>query len=119
MSDSLEVTGVIKKVGDVLTISESFSKREIWIENGGEYPNTINLELHKDKCSLADNLKEGDEVKLLFNLRGRVWDDPKGGQRCFNTLAVWKVEELNKTAQSAPQSNAPAYTAPSSEQIPF
>jgi hypothetical protein len=72
--------------------SKGFKKRTFVVESEDKYPQKIEFELVKDKCSLIDEIEEGDMVKLSYNLRGREWESPEGDIRYFNTLQAWKVE---------------------------
>ena len=32
---------------------------------------------------------------ISLNLRGRLWTNPQGEEKCFNTLECWKISKLN------------------------
>ena len=98
----MEITGKVYKVGQVETIGQSFTKRELVIVTDGQYPQHINIETHKDKTSLLDGLKIGDAVNVSININGRLWTSPQGVEKCFNTLAAWKIDKLgSETSQAA------------------
>ena len=89
----MEITGVVKKVGQTQVISDKFSKREMVVEIEGEDPQPIITEATQDKCSILDKVKVGSTVTAHINLRGREWTNPNTGElRYFNTLQVWKVD---------------------------
>lgn len=82
-----ELTGKVKLVQEAKTFSSGFTKREMVVTvEDGKYPQEINLEFVQDKVSLLDNLKEGQEVTVSFDLRGREYNG-----RYFNNLVGWKV----------------------------
>jgi hypothetical protein len=86
--EKYQVTGTVHRVGEMQTIgSKGFTKRELVLETGDKYKQYIGLECHKDKCSLLDDMNVGDVVTAHFNLNGRLWNE-----KCFNTLAVWKIQ---------------------------
>jgi hypothetical protein len=82
----MDITGIIKQIGQTQTVGQSFTKRELIIETQGQYPQPILIEFYKDKTSLLDGLKIGTEATVHFNLQGRAWTSPQGDVRHFNTL---------------------------------
>ena len=89
----MQVTGNIVKIKPTETIpsktgGKDFVKREFWLSLADEkYPQTISFELANDKTDIIDAYKEGQEITVEFNLRGRVWQEEK----CFNTLSAWRI----------------------------
>ena len=90
----MEVTGVLKAKFDTKKVSDKFQNREFVLttESHTPYPQHVSFQLTQDKCSLMDNFKEGDDIKVLFNLRGREWNGPQG-IKYFNTLEAWRIEK--------------------------
>jgi len=96
------ITGTLKVKFDEQKVSERFRKRDFVItDNSSQYPQVISFQLVQDRCSLIDAFKEGDEIRVFFNLRGREWKSPQGDTKYFNTIEAWKIEAVN----SAPQNN--------------
>ena len=91
---SFKMKGVVHKVGQTIIVSEKFSKRElVMVDNSdANYPQYVSFEFTQDKTSLLDNVMEGQEIELSFNLRGREWTSPAGDIKYFNTLQGWKIE---------------------------
>ncbi|NKF50719.1 DUF3127 domain-containing protein [Shewanella sp. WXL01] len=110
MSKSYEMTGIIHSMGETTTYGNNgFTKREFVLKATGPdensaYPNYIALELIKDNCSLLDQFNIGDELQVMFNLTGRLWQPAGKPERCFNALQVWKLSaaQPSQTAQSQP-----------------
>jgi hypothetical protein len=104
----MDIKGKVHEVGEVITVSEKFKKREIVVEyaENPTYPEFIKMEAIQDKVNLFDQVKVGDQVEVFFNLRGRPWTDKNGKTQYFNTLSVWRLNILGG-AESAPAS--PAY----------
>jgi len=92
----MEVTGTIKKIGLVLTITETFKTRTLVLETEDKYPQLIELQAVNQGTSFLDTYIEGDRVKIEFNLRGREWKSNSGDLRYFNTLQIWKIEFAEK-----------------------
>ncbi|HYE79025.1 MAG TPA: DUF3127 domain-containing protein, partial [bacterium] len=65
-------------------VSEKFRKREFVLEiQDGQYKELVKFQLVQDKCDLLDNFRQGDEISVTFNLRGRAYD--KNGQTMYFT----------------------------------
>jgi len=89
-----KLNGTIKVIKDTVQISDKFSKREFVVNDSSSmYPQDIMLQSVQDKCSMLDGYKEGDNVEVSFNLRGREWTSPTGEVKYFNTLDAWKIEK--------------------------
>ncbi|MFH1497916.1 MAG: DUF3127 domain-containing protein [Verrucomicrobiota bacterium] len=83
-----EITGTVKKIFDEQTFGSGFNKREFVITvPDGRFPQDIKFECVKDKVALVGGLKEGDEIKVSFDLRGREWKD-----NYYVNLNAWKIE---------------------------
>ncbi len=91
-----ELTGVIHTISDTQEVSPSFSKREFVLkeQSSPQYEQYIPLEFTQDKCSLLDNYKAGQTVKVNFNYRGRLWTNREGIEKCFLTLQAWRIEAM-------------------------
>lgn len=91
----MEYTGKIVRIGQTQQVSEKFKKLEFVVTDGSEsYSQNIQFELHQDRCDLIDKFKEGDEVNVKFNLRGKDWQNPQGQIKTFNTLQAWAIIKL-------------------------
>jgi single-strand DNA-binding protein len=82
----MELKGIIVKIGDIETISEKFSKREIVIETPGDYPQKISCQVSNKTIGLFDGKAEGQEVTCSINIKGR---EHQG--KFYNTIEIWKV----------------------------
>lgn len=61
-----------------------------------QYPQHILVEFVQDKCDLLDQFKEGQQVKVSINLRGREWVNPQGETKYFNSIQGWRIENLEQ-----------------------
>lgn len=102
----MEVKGKIVEILQTQQVTDTFKKREFVLEfaENPQYPEFVKFECIQDKCGLLDNYQVGNEVTISFNLKGRKWNDPKGGVKYFNTLQAWRLQN----ASAAPQDSAPA-----------
>lgn len=91
-----KLTGKIKVIKDTEKVTDKFSKREFVVtDSSTQYPQDILFQSVQDKCSMLDGIKEDQEVEVSFNLRGREWVNPAGGEiKYFNTLDAWRIEAV-------------------------
>ena len=119
------IEGKLKKVMDEQTFSSGFSKREFVITTNSDYPQEVKLEFTKDKCSILDNYKLEQDVKVSFNIRGSYYE-PKDSY--FVNLQAWRIEageqveqatytpDISGTAQPEPE---PILDPNDGNQLPF
>ncbi len=93
---SFEITGKLVKKYETETKGESFRVRDFVISTqDGQYENFVKFQTTQDRTSIIDDMNEGDEIKVHFDLRGRQWQD-----KYFTNLNAWRVEAT--TADSVP-----------------
>jgi hypothetical protein len=94
------IKGKVIVKNETIKVTEKFSKRTFVIEEAGDYPQLIEVELQQDKCSLIDSIQVGQVVEAHYNLRGRSWTNPQGEVKYFNTIVVWKIDSaLQSTSE--------------------
>lgn len=109
MSESYVTQGVIHSIGQTTEYGQNgFTKREFVIKLTGEgenaeYPNHVAFDLTKDKCALMDSYQVGHEIKVRFNLGGRLWEGNGKGERCFVSLSAWKIAPVEGQQQQPQQ----------------
>ena len=87
-----KLNGTIELVKEEIEISNSFRKRDVIVNTGGDYPQSIQVQFVNDLVDESGMLVQGMEVEIDFNLRGRAWENPKTGDTMyFNTLQGWKI----------------------------
>lgn len=97
MSESFNIKGRVIIVKDQQTFASGFTKQAFVVSDGADkYPQDIEFECVKDKCSLVAALNVGDMVDITFNISGREYNG-----KHFVNLQAWKVE-VTAPAQSAP-----------------
>lgn len=105
----MEVQGRIKMVGETQSFGgNGFRKREIVVTTEEQYPQHIMVEFVQDKCDLLNNYKEGQQVKISINLRGREWVNPQGETKYFNSIQGWRIEALQASTEGSLSPVAPA-----------
>ncbi len=94
---SFEIAGKVVKIFDIESKTDSFQARDFVIESVDDrYPQMIKFQLTQDRCSIVDAYKEGDELKVYFDLRGREWNG-----KYFTNLNAWKVESISSNQAAA------------------
>src|SRR3954466_1836809 len=103
---TLEVTGKLLVKYDAQQVSEKFKKREFVIElaeeiNGNIYTNFAKMQLVQNKCDIIDRFKEGEQVKVSFNIKGNSYVDKKDGiTKYITNLDAWRVESATAQGNS-------------------
>jgi hypothetical protein len=118
---SFSISGKLKVVNETQQIKDTFRKREfVLTDESGNYPQFIQFQLVQDNCELLNGFQPGDEVKVLFNLRGREWTSPSGEVKYFNSLDAWRVEKVGVAAPSSAPQHTEAPPLPQEEDdLPF
>ena len=119
---SYDLSGKIKLIFDPKTFGSGFTVREFVVTvEDGRYPQDICLQFVQDKVSELDKVKEGDEVTVSFDIRGREYNG-----RYFNNLQAWKLVTAAPDAGSdvPPPADAPPAADPEKfeeyeDDIPF
>jgi single-strand DNA-binding protein len=95
----MDAIAKIIRIENVEQISEKFKKRRIIVDysKNPTYPQTVEFTLTQNNVGLADNLNPGDEIKLLFDLKGKEATDKNGKRMVFNSLEVWRIEVIKKS----------------------
>jgi hypothetical protein len=118
-----EISGTIKKIFDRQDFPSGFYKQEFVVTTEDRFPQDIKLDCLKEKVDLLKDLKEGDAVKVHFDIRGREWNE-----RYFVDLSAWKIESGAAAGDSNPSQPAdepavpaedPAQYGLDDEEVPF
>ena len=112
----LALLGTIHKIFDEQKISDTFVKREFVIRTDTEkYPQLVKFELYQDKINMLMDKKEGQQVTVHFNIRGREWED-----KFFVSLSCWKINmEQDAISPLSDEVKAIPETTIDSGELPF
>ena len=115
----IETTGKLHTIFETKQVSQRFTKREFVVElaDHPKYPQTVLFQLSGDRCSMLDDMRVGDEVRIEFSLRGREWRSPNGEVKYFNSLDVWKIEPA-RAGRSQSSGNRRGGGDPRDEEMP-
>jgi len=92
----METQGTIKKINDVVKISETFSKVEFLLITDEEtaYPQSIQFCITNDRIEKLAPFNVGDFVKVHFSVRGKEYKNDEGKETNINTLDVFRITKL-------------------------
>ena len=76
-----------------------------------EFSDYIKFQLTQDRCSLIDEFKINDEIRVSFNIRGNRWEKD-GKVNYFTNLDVWKIEKTQSDQSAIPPEPAGADDIP-------
>ena len=113
---TFEIEGKLLRKFEAESKSASFQAREFVIEiPDGNYPQYIKFQLTQERCAAIDPHKEGEQVKVHFDLRGREWQG-----KYFTNLNAWRIEKAAAAGGSdaAPASADPDYDFPTASDEP-
>lgn len=121
----MEFKGTVIFVGPTDQVNDQFKKRELVVRyaENPQYPEEIKLEAVQAKTDLLNNVNEGDEVEVFFNLKGRgteMKSGPKAGtKQYFNQLQLWKINILEAADTPSYSGAADLSSAPDDDDLPF
>lgn len=120
----MQLSGIIKKIGETQTFASGFQKREFVLLTTEQYPQPINLELLSDKVDIIDAFKEGDVAEVGINIRGREWVSPQGETKYFNSIVAWKItrpagQQPTSSNTAQPTANEKPFIGDEEDDLPF
>ena len=116
----MEVTGKLHAKFDEQDISASFKKRDFVLEvaDNPQYPQYVIFQFTQEKCGLLDTFTLGQEVTVMFNLRGRAWTSPQGETKYFNTLEAWAIRPAVPFSKKEGKEGTPPPVVPTKTETP-
>ena len=114
----LKLTGRLHKIFPTNQVSDSFKKRDFVIETEGEYKQMVKFELTQATCDKINSYKEGDQITVHFNVKGREWTNKNNEVVYFVSLNAWRIELDGNTVAAPVTSEMPADDS-SADELPF
>jgi hypothetical protein len=101
----MSIKGKVLSIGTTETFGQKgFRKRNLIIETDEKYPQELCIEFTQDNTELLNTFKEGNNVTVEYNVRGRKWESPQGEIKYFTSIQGWKIEntieEVNSNTHS-------------------
>lgn len=92
----MKAQGTIKKINDVVKVSETFSKVEFLLTTDEDtaYPQSIQFCITNDRIEKLAPFNVGDSVIVDFSLRGKEYKNDEGKEININTLDVFRITKL-------------------------
>ena len=84
---SYEISGKIKYIHQPQVFESGFKKQEFVIRTDEKFPQDVKLELTKEKTELLSTLREGNQVDVSFNIRGKEYNG-----RYYVNLQAWRIK---------------------------
>jgi len=117
MSD-LKVTGkLIKKLDPVTGDGKNgtWKKQEFVINDGGEYPKDICIEVWGDKVEELEKIDVGAEITVHINIESREWKE-----RWYTNAKAWRFEGASTgTGEDPKQETKEDNLNPGDDDLPF
>ena len=103
MSES-KVRGTVHLIEETKTYGQKgFRKRLVVLEqDNGRFTNFLPLEFIRDACDSVDDLNQGDDVEISYQLTGRKWQkDPNSEVKFFLSAEAISFKVLAGSGQKA------------------
>ena len=95
----MQIIGKVHLIGQTETVGNNgFTKRQIVIETSEQYPQKVVIDFVKDKCSILDSYKVGQEVTVDVNVRGSEYNG-----KFYVNLQGWKINSVQASVQASVQ----------------
>jgi len=95
----MEVLGKVILLGSTEEVGQNgFTKRQLVLETTEQYPQKLAIDFVKDKTSILDSYKIGENVKVSINLRGSEYKE-----KYYVNLQGWKIEKDSQTGIKQPE----------------
>jgi len=105
-NNSLSVTGNIVVVLNKKQAGQ-YSIQEFVIQTKEEYPQLVKFEVFENRLQILDGLSVGQEVEVLFSLRGREYNG-----NYYNNIRAWKINPKKSDTKKSAVSVKPADKKP-------
>ncbi len=118
---SYELTGRLVAKFDIVQRTETFKTREFVVEKsedigGRTITNFVKFQCVQDKTAMPDRFNIGDEVKVLFNIKGSKWTKD-GKDNYITNLDAWRMETIKLGGQAIDESPGYAADAPAGDVV--
>jgi hypothetical protein len=112
---SFEITGKLVARYNIVQRTETFKTREFVIEKsedigGRTITNYIKFQCVQDKTAIPDRFNIGDDVKVMFNIKGTKWVKD-GKENYITNLDAWRMEQVKLGEQTAASDNSYDFTS--------
>lgn len=106
----MEIKGTLKFISEEEQIKADFRKVTVVVEEEGQYPNSMAIEVINDKIDQLDHLAEGSQVVVAYNSKVNEYNGRK-----FNSIRAWRITDPNANQRRQEPKQKPKQEEP--EQI--
>jgi hypothetical protein len=103
-----KLTGTLESV-DAIVIRKDSQNREyrtrtflLNISSNPSYPNYAQFQLEGDKCTILNQLKQGNTIEVGFGIKGRKYTKQSGDPSFFQTLVAMSIATISREYVNAP-----------------
>ena len=82
----MEIKGTLEAIFETKEFKSGFKKREFVINTGGDYPQSIKMEVVKDNINKLDAMAVGTPVECKIDIRGRLYEG-----NYYNNILAWSI----------------------------
>lgn len=82
----MEINGKLEAKFETKEFKSGFKKREFVVNTGGEYPQSIKMEVVKDNIDKLDTIPVGTDVTCKIDIRGRLYEG-----NYYNNILAWAI----------------------------
>ena len=102
----MEINGTLEAIFDTKEFKSGFKKREFVVNTGGDYPQSIKMEVVKENIDKLGAIKVGTEVTCKIDIRGRLYEG-----NYYNNILAWAINvgcaKTEKPAETVNESDLP------------
>lgn len=112
----MKLEGVVKQVFPKQVISDKFSKIEFLVTYGDRYPKDVLVTASGKSLQYAEQLGEGQEVEIEFDLQSRPTKD---GKYFGASVNAWQIHVIGNQDTGDATSYSQVPTEGDKDQLPF
>lgn len=97
----MEIIGIIKEIGAIEQLSETFVKRDFMLDvstyeqgSSKKWKNYNKFQLMGRNVDILSHFTTGQRVKVTFNINGRFAQAKEGRDFFVQNLTAYKIEEF-------------------------
>lgn len=83
----MELSGKLEAKFETKEFASGFRKKEFVLNTGGDYPQTIKMEVVKDNIEKLDAIPVGTELICKIDIRGRLYEG-----NYYNNILAWRFD---------------------------
>ena len=102
----MEIKGTLEAIFETKEFKSGFKKREFVVNTGGDYPQSVKMEVVKDNIDKLNELPIGSRVECKIDIRGLFYEG-----NYYNNILAWAIDgsgaKSSKKAEVKEESDLP------------